>query len=378
MKSIQSQKLGILGGGQLGRMLIQSALDFNIDIHILDPDENAPCKNIGTTFTVGKLTDYDTVYEFGNSCDLISIEIENVSTEALKTLQAEGKKVYPQPEVIELIKNKVLQKRFYNQYGIPTASFEEVAGKDEVMAKASFLPMVNKLATEGYDGRGVQIIKTEADLEKAFEAPGLIERLIDFKTEIAVTVARNESGEITAFPPVEMAFHPTANLVEYLFAPANISEDVAEEAEKIAKEVIQKLDMVGILAVEMFVTQDDKVLVNEAAPRPHNSGHQTIEANIASQYEQHLRAIFNLPLGDTKLIQPAAMVNLLGAEGYTGEAKYEGLDQVMATSGVHVHLYGKKLTKPFRKMGHITIVDQDIARLKEKVQFVKQTLKVIA
>ena len=378
MKSIQSQKLGILGGGQLGRMLIQSALDLNINIHILDPDENAPCKNIGTTFTVGKLTDYDTVYEFGNSCDLISIEIENVNTEALKTLQAEGKKVYPQPEVIELIKNKVLQKRFYNQYGIPTASFEEVAGKDEVIAKASFLPMVNKLATEGYDGRGVQIIKTEADLEKAFEAPGLIERLIDFKTEIAVTVARNESGEITAFPPVEMAFHPTANLVEYLFAPANISEDVAEEAEKIAKEVIQKLDMVGILAVEMFVTQDDKVLVNEAAPRPHNSGHQTIEANIASQYEQHLRAIFNLPLGDTKLIQPAAMVNLLGAEGYTGDAKYDGLDQVMATSGVHVHLYCKKLTKPFRKMGHITIVDQDIARLKEKVQFVKQTLKVIA
>ncbi len=378
MKSIQSQKLGILGGGQLGRMLIQSALDLNINIHILDPDENAPCKNIGTTFTVGKLTDYDTVYEFGNSCDLISIEIENVNTEALKTLQAEDKKVYPQPEVIELIKNKVLQKRFYNQYGIPTASFEEVAGKDEVIAKASFLPMVNKLATEGYDGRGVQIIKTEADLEKAFEAPGLIERLIDFKTEIAVTVARNESCEITALPPVEMAFHPTANLVEYLFAPANISEDVAEEAEKIAKEVIQKLDMVGILAVEMFVTQDDKVLVNEAAPRPHNSGHQTIEANITSQYEQHLRAIFNLPLGDTKLIQPAAMVNLLGAEGYTGDAKYDGLDQVMATSGVHVHLYGKKLTKPFRKMGHITIVDQDIARLKEKVQFVKQTLKVIA
>ena len=377
MKSIQSQKLGILGGGQLGRMLIQSALDFNIDIHILDPDENAPCKNIGTTFSVGKLTDYDTVYAFGKSCDLLSIEIENVNTEALRALQAEGKKVYPQPEVIELIKNKVKQKNFYVHNFIPTAPFEEVSNKNEVVKKASFLPMVNKLATEGYDGRGVQLIKTENDLEKAFDAPGLVEKLIDFKTEIAVIVARNEDGEITAFPPVEMAFHPTANLVEYLFAPANISEGVKEEAEKIAKDVIQKLNMVGLLAVEMFVTKDDKVLVNEVAPRPHNSGHQTIEANITSQYEQHLRAIFNLPLGDTKLTQPAAMVNLLGEDGYTGKAKYQGLNEVMATSGVHVHLYGKKLTKPFRKMGHVTIVDEDIARLKEKVQFVKQTLKVI-
>ncbi len=378
MKSIQSQKLGILGGGQLGRMLIQSALDFNMDIHILDPDENAPCKSVGTTFTIGKLTDYDTVYEFGKSCDMLSIEIENVNTDALKVLQKEGKKVYPQPEVIELIKNKVSQKKFYAEQGIPTAEFEVVNGKADVMSKASFLPMVNKLATEGYDGRGVQVIKSENDLQHAFEAPGLVEKLVDFKTEIAVIVARNEDGALSAFPPVEMAFHPTANLVEYLFAPANISDQVADDAERIAKEVIQKLDMVGLLAVEMFVTQDDQVLVNEVAPRPHNSGHHTIEANVTSQYEQHLRAIFNLPLGDTSLILPAAMVNLLGEEGYTGEAKYEGLSEVMAVSGVHVHLYGKKLTKSFRKMGHVTVVDSDIARLKEKVQLVKQTLKVVA
>ncbi len=378
MKSIQSQKLGILGGGQLGRMLIQSALDFNMDIHILDPDENAPCKSVGTTFTIGKLTDYDTVYEFGKSCDMLSIEIENVNTDALKVLQKEGKKVYPQPEVIELIKNKVSQKKFYAEQGIPTAEFEVVNGKADVMSKASFLPMVNKLATEGYDGRGVQVIRSESDLQHAFEAPGLVEKLVDFKTEIAVIVARNEDGALSAFPPVEMAFHPTANLVEYLFAPANISDQVAEDAERIAKEVIQKLDMVGLLAVEMFVTQDDQVLVNEVAPRPHNSGHHTIEANVTSQYEQHLRAIFNLPLGDTSLILPAAMVNLLGEEGYTGEAKYEGLSEVMAVSGVHVHLYGKKLTKSFRKMGHVTVVDNDIARLKEKVQLVKQTLKVVA
>ena len=377
-KSIQTQKLGILGGGQLGRMLIQSALDLNIDIHILDPDENAPCRNIASTFTVGKLTDFDTVMEFGRDCDILSIEIENVNTDALKKLQEQGKKVFPQPEIIALIQNKVSQKRFYIENGIPTAPFEETQNKEDVLQKRSMLPMVNKLATEGYDGRGVQLLRTEADLEHAFEAPGLVEKLIDFKTEIAVIVARNERGEVTTFPAVEMAFHPTANLVEYLFAPANISKPVEEEADRIARDVIEKLQMVGILAVEMFVTREDQVLVNEIAPRPHNSGHQTIEANITSQYAQHLRTLFNLPLGDTSQVMAAAMVNLLGEDGHSGEARYEGLEQVMDVSGVYVHLYGKKLTKPFRKMGHITIVDHDVARLKEKVQFVKQTLKVIA
>ncbi|TRX58795.1 5-(carboxyamino)imidazole ribonucleotide synthase [Fulvivirga sp. M361] len=377
-KPIQSQKLGILGGGQLGRMLIQSAMDFNIDVHVLDPDENAPCKDLATSFTVGKLTEHDIVYDFARSYDIISIEIENVNTQALKKLAAEGVKVYPQPEVIELIQNKVKQKQFYAANNIPTAAFEVTQSKEDVIRKKASLPMVNKLATEGYDGRGVQILREVTDLDKAFDAPGLVEALVDFKTEIAVIVARNEKGEVTAFPAVEMAFHPTANLVEYLFAPANISEEVRKKAKAIAIEVIDKLQMTGLLAVEMFVTKEDGVLVNEVAPRPHNSGHQTIEANITSQYEQHLRSIFNLPLGDTKQILPTAMVNLLGEEGYTGEAIYEGMDQVMALAGVHVHLYGKKLTKPFRKMGHVTIVDEDIVRLKEKVQFVKQTLKVIA
>lgn len=377
-RSIQAERLGILGGGQLGRMLIQSALDFNLDIKILDPDENAPCKKVAGAFVVGKLTDFDTVYNFGKDCDILTIEIENVNTEALKKLRAEGKKVFPQPEVIELIQDKRTQKQFYKDHGIPTAEFILTEDRNDVHNYRDFLPAVNKLGKEGYDGRGVQILRSEADLDKAFDAKGLLEKLINFKKEIAVIVARNEKGEITSFPPVELVFHPKANLVEYLFAPAEIPDTVAREADAIAKKVISKLDMVGLLAVEMFVDQDDHVLVNEVAPRPHNSGHQTIEANYTSQYEQHLRAIFDLPLGNTEALIPSAMVNLLGEDGYTGEARYEGLNAVMEQRGVHIHLYGKKLTKPFRKMGHVTIIDHDVATLKEKVNFVKQTLKVIA
>lgn len=377
-KSVQSQKLGILGGGQLGRMIVQSALDYNIDINILDPDENAPCKNIATEFSVGSLNDFDTVYEFGKNCDIITVEIENVNVQALKKLQEEGKKVYPQPEVIGLIQNKVKQKNFYRDNSIPTSPFIETIDKADVIKNKSFIPMVNKLATEGYDGRGVQMIRTEADLEKAFDKNGLVEKLVDFKKEISVIVARRPSGEITAFPAVELVYHPEANLVEYLFAPADISAKVVSEASRVAKEVIKKLDMVGLLAVEMFVTQSDEILVNEVAPRPHNSGHQTIEANYTSQYEQHLRAIFDLPLGNTEAILPSAMVNLLGEDGHTGTAQYEGLEQVMSEKGVHVHLYGKKLTKPFRKMGHVTLIGDNPEALKAKVEFVKKTLKVIA
>ncbi|MEQ8243828.1 ATP-grasp domain-containing protein, partial [Fulvivirga sp.] len=298
-KGIQEQKLGILGGGQLGRMLVQSALDFNIDIKILDPDANAPCKNIVSEFVVGKLTDYDTVYNFGRGCDLISIEIENVNTDALKQLAKEGVKVYPQPEVVELIKDKRIQKQYYKDNNIPTAEFILTDNKETVITHKNFLPAVNKLGKEGYDGRGVQILRSEADLDKAFEAPSLLEKLVDFEKEIAVIVARNESGEVKTFPAVEMVFHPEANMVEYLFSPADISAEIESDAQEIAKTVINRLGMVGLLAVEMFVTKDGKVLVNEIAPRPHNSGHQTIEANFTSQYEQHLRAIFNLPLGNT-------------------------------------------------------------------------------
>ncbi|NOS57003.1 MAG: 5-(carboxyamino)imidazole ribonucleotide synthase [Cyclobacteriaceae bacterium] len=372
-----SQRIGVLGGGQLGRMLIQSGIDFNIHFSVLDPDATAPCHSI-STFTHGKLTDYQTVVDFGRTCDLITIEIENVNVLALKALVKQGKKVFPQPEVIELIQDKRTQKEFYKTNGIPTAEFILTSGRQDVIDNKSFLPAVNKLGKEGYDGRGVQLLRTENDLEKAFDAPGLLEKLIDFEKEIAVIVARSERGEVVSYPAVEMVFHPTANLVEYLFSPALISLQVAMEANAIARSIIEKLEMVGLLAVEMFVTKEGKVLVNEIAPRPHNSGHQTIEANATSQYEQHLRAILDLPLGSTVAYQFSAMVNLLGEEGYSGEAKYDGLEEVLHTAGTHIHLYGKRLTKPFRKMGHVTIMDEDIESLKKKANFVKQTLKVVA
>ena len=359
-------------------MMIQSAIDFNFNVHSLDPDANAPCKDIATSFTQGKLTDYETVYAFGQDKDLITIEIENVNTEALHQLEKEGKKVFPQPRVIELIQNKLVQKRFYESNGIPTSPFKATADKEAVMKEVDFLPFVNKLETGGYDGRGVELIRTEADLEKAFDAPGFVEKLVDFEKEISVIVARNEQGDIKTFPTVEMVFHPVHNLVEYLFSPAQISPEIEEKAQAIARQVIGKLDMVGLLAIEMFVTRDGDVLVNEMAPRTHNSGHQSIEGNVTSQFEQHLRAILNLPLGATENVIPSAMVNLLGEDGFTGNAVYEGMDEVLSTDGVHVHLYGKKITKPFRKMGHVTIADHDIDRLKEKAKFVKAQLKIKA
>ncbi|MCZ8216043.1 MAG: 5-(carboxyamino)imidazole ribonucleotide synthase [Cyclobacteriaceae bacterium] len=372
-----SKKLGVLGGGQLGRMLIQSAIDFNMNVAVLDPDAAAPCSFLAD-FTVGKLTDYETVLNFGKRCDIITIEIENVNTQALKELVKMGKQVYPQPEVIELIQDKRVQKKFYEDFRIPTAEFILVDSKEDVLKQKDFLPAVNKLGKEGYDGRGVQLLRTANDLEKAFDAPGLLEKLIDFEKEIAVIVARNQNGEIVSYPAVEMIFHPEKNLVEYLFAPASLAGNVLQEADRIARKVIKSLNMTGLLAVEMFVTKNGEVLVNEVAPRPHNSGHQTIEANITSQYEQHLRAIYNLPLGACNTVLPSAMVNLLGEEGYEGEALYQGFEEIAKLSGVHVHLYGKRLTKPFRKMGHVTIVDINIERLKETTQRVKQTLKVIA
>ncbi|HMV07818.1 MAG TPA: 5-(carboxyamino)imidazole ribonucleotide synthase [Cyclobacteriaceae bacterium] len=372
----QDFKLGILGGGQLGRMLIQSGIDFNFNFSVLDPDKNAPCSSLAP-FSEGKLTDYDTVMKFGELCDIITIEIENVNTSALKELVRKGKKVFPQPEVIELIQDKRVQKTFYKSNGISTAYFVLTENKDDVARHVRY-PMVNKLGKEGYDGRGVQILRGAGDLQHAFDKPGLLEELVPFEKEISVIVARNTHGQVDTFPAVEMVFHPTQNLVEYLFAPAQISTDVAQRADAIARSIIEKLNMVGLLAVEMFVTASGEVLVNEIAPRPHNSGHQTIEANVTSQYEQHLRAITGLPLGKTDLIMPSAMVNLLGEPGFSGPARYAGFEEVMNVKGVHVHLYGKNQTKPFRKMGHVTILDDDIDSLKKKANFVKQTLKVIA
>ena len=369
-------KLGVLGGGQLGRMLVQEAINYNLEVSILDPDPNAPSKDLVANFLVGKLTDYDTVMAFGRNCDVLTIEIENVNTDALNSLQKEGVKVFPQPDIIALIKDKVKQKYFYRINGIPTAPFEVVKNLEDLKQKKNRLPFVNKLGTEGYDGKGVKVIRTEDELAKGFDAPGLIEDLIPFEKELSVIVARNEAGEIKSFPTVELVFHPHQNLVEYLFAPAKISVKAEERAQEVARKVINKLNMIGLLAVELFLTADDEILVNEIAPRTHNSGHQTIEGNVTSQFDQHLRAILDWPLGDTAPIIPSAMVNLLGEEGHTGFARYEGAEEILKTEGVHLHLYGKKLTRPFRKMGHVTITDNDVERLKEKAIFVKETLKV--
>lgn len=361
----------------MGRMLLQAGLDLNIQFSVLDPDAQAPCHSLAP-FTQGKLTDFDTVMAFGQGCDIITIEIENVNTRALRELEKMGKKVFPQPHLIELIQDKRTQKEFYRTHHIPTAEFVLVENRADVQRHGAFLPAVNKLGKEGYDGRGVQMLRTTADFDKAFDKPGLLERLIDFDQEIAVIAARNEKGEVATFPAVEMVFHPEHNLVEYLYSPASISLAIAQQADQVARRLVEQLQLVGLLAVEMFVTKDGQVLVNEVAPRPHNSGHHTIEANVTSQYEQHLRALFNLPLGDTRIVQPSAMVNLLGEAGFEGPAKYEGLEAVMKESGVHVHLYGKKNTKPFRKMGHVTLTGQHVEELKTKVEFVKRTLKVVA
>lgn len=359
-------------------MLIQSGIDFNIPFKVVDPDPSAPCKDLVESFMQGDLKDFDTVYQFGQDCDVITIEIEHVNTAALKKLEEEGKKVYPQPHIIELIQDKRLQKQFYKKEGIPTAEFILTDDAAEVAKHASFLPAVNKLGKEGYDGRGVQVMRSDKDLSKAFDQPGLLEKLIDFDKELSVIVARNEKGEVKTFPLVELVYHPEANLVEFLFSPAMVAADVEEKARALAEKVIEKLGMVGLLAVEMFLTKTGDLLVNEIAPRPHNSGHQTIEANITSQYEQHLRAILGWPLGSTRATVPAAMVNLLGEEGFHGEAVYEGLTEVLEKEGVHPHLYGKRLTKPFRKMGHVTIVSDQVETLKNLAYWVKDTLKVKA
>lgn len=372
----QDFKLGILGGGQLGRMLIQSCINFNVHTCVLDPDPKAPCHALANEFREGSLRDFDTVYEFGKQVDLLSIEIENVNVEALYRLEREGLAVYPQPRVIEIIQDKRKQKQFYRDHGIATADFVLVDGRDDVCRHQAFLPAFHKLGQGGYDGGGVQRLNGPEDLDKAFDAPGLLESFIDFEREISVIAARNVKGEVAVYPAVECIFHPEYNLVDYLLAPSSASETVLKRAEALARQVVESLEITGLLAVEMFVTRDGEVLVNEVAPRPHNSGHQTINANDTSQYEQHLRAILGLPLGSTAINKASAMVNLLGAEGFTGPARYEGLAEVLAIPGVNIFLYGKKLTKPHRKMGHVTILDKDVASLRAKVQQIKETIKV--
>ena len=378
MKAFTSLKAGVLGGGQLGKMLIQPAMDLNISLHILDPDKEAPCSKLTPFFTQGSLQDYDQVMEFGKDLDVLTIEIEKVNTKALKDLQKKGVQVFPQPEIISMIQDKRLQKKYYQENGFPTSDFVLLESEADIAKHESFLPAFQKSARDGYDGRGVQKISSLADIEKALPGEGLLEKAVDIKKEIAVIVSRNIDGVTSAFPAVELVYHEGQNLVDYLIAPAEIKPEIEERAKELALSLVDKLSFVGLLAVEMFVDQQENVLINEIAPRPHNSGHQTIEANITSQYEQHLRAILNLPAGDTALMCPSAMVNLLGEPGYEGEAHYEGIEKILAVSGVHVHLYGKKITKPYRKMGHVTITGSSRAELAEKVEMVKNYCKVIS
>jgi len=378
MKFYSDFKLGVLGGGQLGRMLIQSAIDFKLYISVLDPDADAPCAQLANEFVTGSLTDFDTVYNFGKDKDLITIEIENVNIEALEKLEKEGKKVYPQPGVIKIIQDKRQQKQFYHKKGIPTSDFVLIDTAEDLNKNSSFLPAFQKLGKAGYDGRGVQKLTSTADFGKAFSEASLLEKLVDYEKELSVIVARNVKGEIVTYPVVEMVFHPIHNLVEYLFSPAEITPAQEKEAKEIAVKVIESLGMVGILAVELFLTKDGKILVNEVAPRPHNSGHQTIKGNFTSQYEQHLRAILGLPLGSPEITSPAALVNLLGEANHSGIAEYKGAEEALSIEGVYLHLYGKKYTKPFRKMGHVIILDRNMANLKRKAELVKKILKVIA
>ena len=377
-KQISDLKLGILGGGQLGRMIIQEAINYNVTTLVLDPDADAPCKHICNQFTTGSISDYDSVYNFGKKADIITIEIEKVNIEALEQLEKEGKLVFPQARVIRLIQDKGIQKQFFKENDIPTAPFQLVSNKRELVNPNFPFPYMLKQRKDGYDGKGVMKINNIADIDNAFDSPSLIEELVDFEKEVAIIVARNSNGEMKTFPMVEMEFNAEANLVEFLISPSTYPDDLEHKAEEIAKNVALALNITGILAVEMFITKNGDILVNELAPRPHNSGHQTIEGNFVSQFEQHLRAIYNLPLGDTRSRSNAVMINLLGEKGHEGVAVYEGLEKIMAIEGVYVHLYGKKYTKPFRKMGHVTIVDQNREQAIEKANLVKDTLKVIS
>ena len=371
-------KLGILGGGQLGRMLIQQAINYNVNIKVLDPDREAPCRKLCDEFFVGSLSDYETVYNFGKKVDVLTIEIEKVNVDALDQLEKEGVLIYPQPRVIRLIQDKGLQKQFFKENHIPTAPFLIISSQQHLKESGFSYPYIQKLRRDGYDGRGVYKVTDESYLDKAFTEPSLIEELIDFEKEIAVIVARNDKGDVSTFPVVEMEFNPQVNLVEFLISPSTLSAEIQNEAADIAKKIAESLNIVGLLAVEMFLTKDGKILVNELAPRPHNSGHQTIEGNTVSQFEQHLRAIFNQPLGDTANLNHAVMINVLGEPGFEGPAKYQGMEEVLKCKGVYVHLYGKALTKPFRKMGHVTIVDANRNKAIEKAKYVQQTLKVVS
>ncbi len=375
-------KLGILGGGQLGKMMLYETRKLDIHTKVLEASNDAPCKIACDEFILGDLLDFDAVYNFGKKVDVLTIEIENVNVDALEKLEKEGIKVYPPTIALRTIQNKAKQKLFYVDNNIPTADFSRFAYTSEIKDSINHgglkLPFVWKSAQFGYDGQGVKVVRKIEDLENLPNVECIAEEMIPFKNELSVIVARSASGKVVTYPVVEMEFHPEANQVEYVICPARIDNDVAKKAQEVALQVSNKIQHVGLLAVEMFQTANDQILVNEVAPRPHNSGHQTIEASYTNQFEQHIRAILDLPLGSTKNKVAGIMVNLVGAEGYTGDVVYENLDEILELNGVTPHIYGKKQTRPFRKMGHVTIVNEDITKAREIAQLVKERIKVIS
>ncbi|MFD0964789.1 5-(carboxyamino)imidazole ribonucleotide synthase [Pseudofulvibacter geojedonensis] len=371
-------KLGILGGGQLGRMLLKDTNKFDVQTYVLDPSNEAPCSFYANKFFQGDLMDFDTVYNFGKQVDVLTFEIEGVNIEALQKLEDEGIKVYPSAKTLAKIQNKAIQKSFYLENKIPTAPFTRYNSLNELKNDANNFPFVWKSAQFGYDGNGVKVVRSANDLEGLPNTECIAEEMIPFKNELAVIVCRNPKGESKAYPVVEMEFHPEANQVEYVICPARIDKAVAQKAIDVALKVSNSFEHVGLLAVEMFQTQDDEILVNEVAPRPHNSGHYSIEASYTSQFEQHLRAILNLPLGNAESKVAGIMVNLVGAEGHTGNVLYKNIDKVLELDGVTPHIYGKKQTRPFRKMGHVTIVNEDINKARAIAQEVKETIQVVS
>ena len=375
-------KLGILGGGQLGKMLLYETRKFDIYTRVMDASKEAPCRIGCNEFVQGNLLDFDAVYNFGREADVLTIEIENVNVEALEKLEEEGVLVYPQPHALRTIQNKARQKLFYVDHDLPTAAFSRFAYSSEIKESIAHgglsFPFVWKSAQFGYDGKGVKIIRSEKDLDNLPNVECITEELIDFENELAVIVARNRKGEEMAYPVVEMEFHPEANQVEYVICPARIPDEVAEKAREVALKVSRELGHVGLLAVEMFQTRENEILVNEMAPRPHNSGHYSIEASYTNQFEQHIRAILDLPLGNTSSKVAGIMVNLVGAEGHTGDAVYENIEDILKIEGVTPHIYGKRETRPFRKMGHVTIVNEDMDTAREIAETVKNTIRVIS
>jgi len=371
-------KVGILGGGQLGRMLLQAAANYVVETFVLENDENCPAAHLCNHFIKGDIKDFGAVYNFGKQVDALTIEIEAVNVEALEKLENEGIKIYPKPAALKIIKNKIIQKDFYKTNEIPTPAYIVTNDLSELKSNKNFLPAVHKIGEGGYDGKGVQIIKNETDIDKGFNAPSVLEKIVDIKKEVAIIVAMNDKNETEIYPPSEMIFDPVLNLLDYQISPAELPQRVLWKAEAIALKVVKELKSAGLFAIEMFVDKNDDVFVNETAPRVHNSGHHTIEANYCSQYDMLWRIILNYPLGNTDPILPSSIVNLLGADGFFGEAKYEGLDEVLQMENVFVHLYGKKQTKPGRKMGHVTIINKDRTDLTYKAHKIKNILKVIS